>query len=133
MNTQPPATPHSPEVRPARSTRENDEAWHALLPREWLDAAEVPLYFEEFSEYEIQARRIVGYDQDQQPCYVAYRYLQTRLCCDDDESFYESISYHEQGAAWRLRDQRWLSFRRVDCGQADVPRGFYTFSNEMPR
>ena len=109
------------------------EPWHALLPAAWRDAAEPPLYFERFDEYEVEATRTVGYDPDDQPCYVAYSYVLTRLCCDDDEHFYEAVSYCEQGAAWRLRDQRWLVFRRVDTGQGNIPRGFYSFSNEIPR
>lgn len=110
-----------------------EPAWDALLPAEWRDAVEAPLYFRSYSEYEIYAQRSVGYDADDQPCFTTYRFALTRLVMDDDEEFYEEISRSEQLAAWRLRDERWLVFRIASPGPQPQPRGFYAISPEMPR
>lgn len=108
-------------------------AWLRHLPGEWRQAIEVPLYFEQYSEYEISAERAVGYDADDRPCFTTHRFLLTRLVSDDDEEFYEVVTYAEEMAAWRLRDERWLVFRRNSADQGGQPRSFYAFSTVMPR
>lgn len=107
--------------------------WQQHLSADWRDAVEAPLYFRHFAEYEIDAQRSLGYDADDRPCYIAHHYALTRLTSDDDEEFYETLSYREEMAAWRLRDERWLVFRIVDTGQGTPPRGFYAISPEAPR
>lgn len=107
--------------------------WQRNLPDEWRDAIDTPLYFEQYSEYEISAERSVGYDADDRPCFTAHRYELTRLVSDDDEEFYEVVTYREELAAWRLRDERWLVYRRICTADGNAPRGFYTFSPTMPR
>lgn len=108
-------------------------SWRAMLPARWCDAVEVPLYFEHHKEYEINARRSIGYDADDQPCFTAHNYTQTRLASDDDEEFYEVVAYAEQMAAWRMRDERWLIFRSITASQCTTARGFYSISPDMPR
>lgn len=107
--------------------------WARHLPESWIDAVEMPLYFEHHSEYEINAQRAVGYDADDQPCFTAHRYQLTRLLSDDDEEFYEVVAYCEELAAWRLRDERWLVFHAHSSDNCAPRRGFYTLSHEMPR
>lgn len=107
--------------------------WESHLPDEWLDAVDAPLYFEQYSEYEISADRTVGYDADDQPCFTAHRFELTEPASDDDEEFYEVVTYSEELAAWRLRDERWLVYRRSSAGDCRSPRGFYAFSQTMPR
>lgn len=107
--------------------------WRKYLPADWQDAIDEPLYFAHYSEYEISAERSLGYDADDRPCFTCHRYQLTRPHPDDDEAFYETISYSEEMAAWRLRDERWLIFRMVSNGQGTLPRGFYVISPEMPR
>jgi hypothetical protein len=107
--------------------------WLKHLPEEWLDAVDAPLHFEHYSEYEIAAERSVGYDADHRPCFTGHRFELTRLVSDDDEEFYEVVTYAEEMAAWRLRDERWLVFRRTTASDCTSPRGFYAFSPDMPR
>ena len=107
--------------------------WDKHLPREWREAIEDPLYFAQYSEYEMVANRAVGYDADDLPCFTSHRFQLTRLASDDDEEFYELVTYSEEMAAWRLRDERWLIFRLIATNNCGEPRGFYLFSPEMPR
>lgn len=107
--------------------------WRHALPAAWRDATEVPLYLEHHREYEICAERTVGYDADDAPCFVAHRFVLTTPASDDDEEYYARITHAEEMAAWRLRDNRWLLYRRIDAGNCDAPRAFYSFSPDMPR
>lgn len=107
--------------------------WDVHLPAEWRDAVDAPLHFRSYSEYEMYARRAIGYDADDQPCFTTYSFALTRLVSDDDDEFYEEISCSELLAAWRLRDERWLIFRQTSSGQSESARGFYAISPNMPR
>ena len=101
------------------------------MPSGWQDATEAPLYFKQYSEYEMPAERALGYDADDRPCFTSHRFLLTSLASDDGEEFYEVVTYSEEMAAWRLRDERWLVFRLISTNNS--PRGFYALSPEMPR
>jgi len=127
------ATRHQARPGLRKGRFENEPAWLEHLPDEWLDAIEVPLYFEQYSEYEINAERAVGYDADDRPCFATHRFLLTSLVSDDDEEFYEIVAYAEEMVAWRMRDERWLVYRRNSANQGGQPRSFYAFSAEMPR
>lgn len=122
-------------LRPSRKNRDRDASgdWDRHLPESRIDAVEIPLHFEHYSEYEINARRSVGYDADDQPCFTTHRFLLTRPVSDDDEEFYEIVAYSEEMAAWRLRDERWLVFRTSCTDNGRLPRSFYSFSQDMPR
>lgn len=121
------------QCAPKRQHGDSSRDWDRHLPEDWRDAVEMPLYFEHYSEYEINAQRSVGYDADDQPCFTAHRFQLTRLVSDDDEEFYEIVAYSEELAAWRLRDERWLVFRTSSTDNRGQPRGFYAFSPQMPR
>lgn len=123
--------PARPGLRKGRF--ESEPAWREHLPDEWRDAIEAPLYFEQYSEYEINAERAVGYDADDRPCFATHRFLLTELVTDDDDEFYEVVAYAEEMAAWRMRDERWLVYRRNSAHQGGQPRSFYAFSAAMPR
>lgn len=109
------------------------ETWTARLPNEWADAVEPPLYFANYSEYEIAAQRAVGYDANDRPCFTAHRFVLTETASDDDEEFYEVVAHSEEMAAWRLRDGRWLVFREIRGDRCGAPRGFYSIGPDMPR
>jgi hypothetical protein len=113
--------------------KESTPDWKEHLPENWMDAIDPPLYFEQYSEYEMPAERSVGYDCDDRPCFTAHQFMLTSLASDDDEEFYEIISYSEQMSAWRMRDERWLIFRIITTGNGSPPKGFYAISPEMPR
>lgn len=123
---------HGKRSRKGRSTVAEPD-WRQRLPERYANAIVPPLYFKQYSEYEISAVRSVGYDADDQPCHVAHRVELTRIVSDDDEEFYEIVSYQEEMAAWRLRDDRWLVFRLSSADQCTSPRGFYALSPDMPR
>ena len=114
--------------------REREPDWQKGLPVEWRVAAVAPLNFSTFREYEIPASRTLGYDEEGQPCYYRHSYVMGELCSDDDEEFYEHIAYGEEVEAWRLRDERWLIWRiQHEDGGCRGNRGFYSFSESMPR
>lgn len=117
-------------ARPAGSTPD----WLAFLPAEWRDMVIEPLDFKRHLEYEMAARRSFGYDVDGSTCYYAHSYALNESRSDDDEDFYEVITYGESVRAWRLRDERWLIYRVVhSAGDAQPSRGFFSFAEQHPR
>lgn len=104
-----------------------DWPWREGLPVQWQDAVVVPLGFRRHRDYKAAARRVLGLDENGEPCYCHHQYRVNALRSDDDEDFYEETLYLESGTSWRLRDGRWLNYRRVGG------RGFFSFSEEMPR
>lgn len=114
--------------------KQPDPDWRRALPAEWHAMAVAPLDFAVHREYEMPASRTFGYDADGAACYYRHAFLLGAPRTDDDEEFYEALVYGEEVEAWRLRDERWLVWRIVrqdeDCR---TPRGFYTFSETMPR
>ncbi|MBS1145651.1 MAG: hypothetical protein H6R14_3057 [Proteobacteria bacterium] len=123
------------DISQSRQSQRNDTDpdWRARLPAQYVDAVVPPQHFKRFREYEINAVRCVGYDADDQPCHIAHQVELTRPVSDDDEEFYEIVSYQEEMAAWRLRDDRWLVYRSTATDQCASPRSFYTLSPDMPR
>lgn len=122
------------KASPARRAPERTPDWAGALPAEWRAAAIAPLQFAMHQEYEMPASRTLGYDADGAACYYRHTFLLDTVRSDDDEEFYQAFVYGEEIEAWRLRDERWLVWRRVrreeDCSEA---RGFYSFSESMPR
>jgi hypothetical protein len=99
------------------------------------DLVVVPRVFEIQREYEVAAARVIGRDDSAAPCFCAYSYRSTKLCCDDNDVFYEATIYCEELSAWRLRDGRWLSWRLVVTGDDDGEKAGvrYALSEKMPR
>lgn len=118
-------------TRPLRESKAPD--WQRNLPAEWRVAAVAPLDFAIHREYEMPASRTLGYDEDSVPCYYHHHFVLDAPRTDDDEEFYAAVVYKEEVEAWRLRDGRWLVWRRAshdeDCRSS---RGFYSFSERMP-
>lgn len=123
---------HNVSSAPGGGREAEGMAWAAALPAAWRKAVVAPLSFEVFREYEVNAWRCVGRDEDGEPCYCAHAYLLNNLCSDDGEDFYEELAYGEALSAWRLRDGRWLAFRTVAGGGGEVQR-FHSLSESMPR
>ena len=116
------------------SPRNRDPDWQKDLPEEWRAAVIGPLDFATWKEYEMPASRSLGYDEDGKPCYYRHVFLLDALRWDDDEEFYAAIVYGEDVHAWRLRDERWLIWRVVHQeDDSRSGRGFYSFSDSMPR
>jgi hypothetical protein len=105
--------------------------WQEDLPAEWLNAVDAPLYYAQYREYEISAERAVGYDADDKPCFTCHRFLLTQT--GTGESTQPIVTFSERMSAWRLRDDRWLVFRRNSANHGSEPASFYAFSSTMPR
>lgn len=119
----------------AETLRQEEEIpWRRHLPEAWAEAVIPPLWFKTYDEYEIAARKQLGYDTEDRPCFYTHAYLLKTLHSDDGEDFYETTAYGELVCAWRMRDDRWLIFRITHGGEDCRPnQGFYAFSQEMPR
>lgn len=108
--------------------------WLDQLPAEWRDMVVPPLYFTRHREYEVAASRTFGYDADNAPCFYHHSYLLTEPRTDNDEDFYPVVTRGETLRAWRLRDDRWLTWQRSVQGDDGTPsRGFYAFAPTCPR
>jgi hypothetical protein len=105
--------------------------WLENLPEEWLNAVEAPLYYAHYREYEISAERAVGYDADDKPCFTCHRFLITQTSASNTAQ--PVVTFSERMSAWRLRDDRWLVFRRNSANHGSEPASFYAFSSTMPR
>ena len=125
---------HQPRTTRCCRKKDRDPEWQKALPAEWRTAAVSPLHFSTYREYEMPASRTLGYDEDGTPCYYHHVYILGALHSDDDEEFYETVAYGEEVEAWRLRDERWLIWRIVhEEERCSGNRGFYSFSEKMPR
>lgn len=115
------------------SDRDNID-WMRQLPARWRELAVKPLRFATSRDYEIAAERTIGLDENEAPCYCAYRVLLTEPRSDDDEEYYTMLVYAESVTSWRLHDGRWLIHRLIAHDEAGrQARGFYSLSESMPR
>lgn len=129
MNAQPDLRRQPPPANEAPAVD-----WRRHLPADWREQVVAPLDFTEHREYEMPASRRFGYDVDGALCYYAHSYELTESRSDNDEDFYQVVTYGETVHAWRLRDERWLTWRVVHTGDdTDPRRGFYSFSDQPPR
>lgn len=118
-----------------RLADDNDAAidWLRLLPAEWRDAVDPPLYFRRYREYEMLAERTIGYDEDARACFITHQFTLTRLMSDDDEEFYETVALAEEMTAWRLHDGRWLVLRNTQTDPGSKNGDFYAIHPDAPR
>lgn len=119
------------------AARRNGEAcrceWLTHLPPEWRQVVVAPLDFELHREYEADAARAIGRDEDGVPCFTAHHFVFEEARSDDDDDFYHVVAYAESLSAWRLRDGRWLIYRVIVYeGEVERGRSFYSFSDAMP-
>lgn len=108
--------------------------WCRELPTEWRGLAIAPIRFELFRDESMIADRTLGYDQDDEACFCAFRYLLTEMLEREGEPPREAPCYAESVVSWRLRDDRWLILRRVVANfQLGAEHVFFSFGNRMPR
>lgn len=108
--------------------------WTRDLPRRWRAMAVAPLDLAIHRDYEADAVRAIGTDEDGLPCFTAHRFVLGETRSDDDDDFYTEVAYAESLSAWRLRDGRWLILRVVvRDGEIERGRAFYSFGESMPR
>ena len=119
-------------VTTTRRRREAAFDWQQNLPKQWRRLVIAPLLIERFRDYEMAAERLIGRDEDEQPCYYSSRFVVTDMRSDDDEEFYQVAAYAEALTAWRMRDGRWLIHRLISR-EGERGNGFYRFGDRMPR
>lgn len=119
-------------VKTAGRKRKPAIDWRRDIPKEWQRLVVAPLVIERFRDYEMAAERVIGRDEDEQPCYCGSRFVVMETRSDDDEEFYQIAAYAESIQAWRLRDGRWLIHRLISR-DGEPGSGFYSFSDRMPR
>lgn len=108
--------------------------WQRGLPREWAEQVVSPTLFSRFREYEMLAERVVGYEVEDEPCYCEHYFVLNTMRSDDDDEYYVVPVYWEHLVAWRLRDGRWLVFRRLSSGEDCAQyRSFFCLAEAMPR
>lgn len=113
---------------------QEDCTWQEHLPREWRELVVAPLVLRRYRDYEMAADRVVGEDGEGRACYTAHRFMLTEPRSDDGEEFYAVLTYGEELAAWRLRDERWLVWREERAEErCEQARSFYCLAQEMPR
>lgn len=108
--------------------------WQDGLPERWKDCVVVPAFFWHHRDYEIQAERIVGYEDEDQPCYCEYRIDFERAKASGPAPAAEVPQYWEHVSAWRLRDGHWLMLKRLYFGATPAQeQAFFCLSAGMPR
>ncbi|MDR2364750.1 MAG: hypothetical protein LBD68_02705 [Zoogloeaceae bacterium] len=108
--------------------------WREHLPPEYQALIITPLDIRHYRDYEMAAERCIGEDGDGKPCFIAHRFGLFEPRSDDGEEFYVVLIYGESLAAWRLRDDRWLTWHEIRNEESgEEARSFYCFSPEMPR
>lgn len=109
-------------------------SWCEDLCPIWIDLVVPPCSFRVFRDHDVAARRVVGHDGSNTPCFQAYDYRRLDVRSDDDEEYYLAVSYSESVSAWRLRDGRWLVHRRVEpLGDEDAATSALSIDARMPR
>ena len=79
--------------------------WWQAVPSPIKGLVVAPIRFDVLQGYEIVADRTKSYDDHNDSCYCAFRYVLTQLR-PDDEVFYEAPVYAESFISWRLLDAR---------------------------
>ena len=116
------------------SREDKSPDWQQRLPLQWRAMVVGPLRFALHREYEVAASRMFGYDEDERPCYYHHQFHLDAPRTDDGEDFYAALVYGEEVEAWRLVDGRWLVWKAIAREEDEgIARGFFQFSQEMPR
>ena len=114
------------DERPRRIRRTHADpcqpGWSSRLPPAWRGRVVAPCRFKVYREFEIPARRVLGFDTRGEICFRAHDYRLLDACSDDDEDFYGVLTYAESVVAWRLKEQGWLLYRRVESQVDDEGR-----------
>ncbi len=112
----------------------DEVAWHSGLPAKWLNVVVVPLDVKIHRDYEADAVRTLGRDEDGELCFITHRYVLREFRSDDGDDFFLAPIYGEALRAWRLRDGRWLLHRILAVGEElENARGFFALSESAPR
>ncbi len=94
-----------------------------------------PYRFEYFEEPSANAEKLLGYDGSGRCCYYQHAYTMTRDVLDDEDIFYEEVSYHESMTAWLLDSGQWLCCKNskagMGCSLSTIPH--YELAWDRPR
>lgn len=115
--------------------RHIETGWKTDLPADMGINAIVPHRFEHFEEPSAYAEKMLGYDKSGRCCYYQHMYTMTRDVLDDEDNFYEEVSYHETVTAWLLDSGQWLCCKNnkagMGCNLSATPR--YELVQSRPR
>ena len=108
--------------------------WESDVPWYMKDMVVAPFEFTVHQDYEILADRTVGNDLQNEACYCAYRYVETRLQSEDDDVVYVAPVYAQTISSWRMLNGYWLvltkTYLEFDTGKF---QSAITISKAMPR
>lgn len=109
--------------------------WDEALPEEYRARIDTPVYFEKFVDEDARSEKTHGFDEFGEKCYYRHAFLLTCIRSDDDEIYYESRTFAQEVAAWRLSSGGWLSCtqnapRQDECKQSSP---VYRLQEEAPR
>jgi hypothetical protein len=108
--------------------------WESDVPWYMKDMVVAPFEFTVHQDYEILADRTVGNDLQDEACYCAYRYVETRLQSEDDDVVYVAPVYAQTISSWRMLNGYWLvltkTYLEFDTGKH---QSAITISKAMPR
>ena len=108
--------------------------WQSDVPWYIKDMVIEPFEFTVHQDYEILADRTVGNDLQDEPCYCAYRYVETRLQSEDDDLLYVAPVFAQTISSWRMLSGHWLVLTKT---YPDLQTGQFhsaiTVSEAMPR
>lgn len=112
-----------------------ERGWRTDLPVDISVNVIVPHRFEHFEEPSAHAEKILGYDKGDRCCYYQHAYMMTRDALDDEDNFYEEMSYREMVVAWLLDSGQWLCRKHsragMGCNMATTFR--YELAESRPR
>lgn len=108
--------------------------WAAHLPVDWRDQVLSPLWVQVHRDRDCGSERWVGYNEDDQPCWVRHRFVieGRHFSAEPGE---RAVGYCEDLVAWWMRDGRWLIHRTILSQSHKRPTSysFYALSERMPR
>ncbi len=111
--------------------RDSLRLWEKYLPEAWRNTVALPRYIKRFREYEVEAERSVGYDANDQPCFISHM-ISTQEDAGQEFDIEALQCKSHEIYAWRLGNRGWLAYR-VTSSIGQLPRGMYEFCAEMPR
>ena len=112
-----------------------ETGWKENLPEDMAFQAIEPHRFEYFEEPQASAEKMLGYDQGGHCCYYRHVFTIYRDVLDDEDNFYEEVSYHEILTAWLLNSGLWLCCKNSKTGMGcnSVAQPCYELAHDRPR
>ena len=108
--------------------------WTSRLPDAWRDRVDGPMWVQVFRDHSCGAERWVGFNEDDRPCWVRYRFVIEHAPGESGQGA-RAVRHCEDLMGWLMRDGRWLIHRTI-LSQAErrpASYSFFALSERMPR